>query len=140
MLDRLLSRAALPLSLSFALFLTGCGGGSSESTIKVGEFASLTGKEATFGTSSHEGTLLAFEELNAAGGVLGKPVEWSPGDSGDTSTDIASQTTDRLLGEGVDAIIGAGKVGTTLGRRMATAGHRVRYGVRTLVALASGLV
>jgi len=28
-------------------------------SIKVGEFASLTGKEATFGISSHEGTLLA---------------------------------------------------------------------------------
>ncbi|MEP6663248.1 MAG: ethanolamine utilization protein EutJ, partial [Verrucomicrobiota bacterium] len=36
--------------------------------IKVGEFASLTGAEATFGQSSHEGTLLAVEEANAAGG------------------------------------------------------------------------
>ena len=32
--------------------------------IKVGEFASLTGKEATFGQSSHKGTLLAIEEIN----------------------------------------------------------------------------
>src|SRR6187455_2078816 len=46
--------------------------GSGGNEIVVGEFASLTGKEATFGTSSHEGTLLAIEELNAAGGVLGK--------------------------------------------------------------------
>jgi hypothetical protein len=44
-------------------------------TIKIGEFASLTGKEATFGISSHEGTLLAIEEINAAGGVLGKKLE-----------------------------------------------------------------
>lgn len=44
-------------------------------TIRIGEFASLTGKEAAFGQSSHKGTLLAIEELNAAGGVLGKQIE-----------------------------------------------------------------
>jgi branched-chain amino acid transport system substrate-binding protein len=44
-------------------------------TIKVGELASLTGKEAAFGQSSHKGTLLAIEEINAAGGVLGKKLE-----------------------------------------------------------------
>lgn len=40
--------------------------------IRLGEFASLTGKEAAFGQSSHKGTVLAIEELNAAGGVLGR--------------------------------------------------------------------
>ncbi len=39
--------------------------------IRIGEFASLTGKEAAFGQSSHRGTLLAIEELNKRGGVLG---------------------------------------------------------------------
>ena len=50
---------------SFALGLSSCKKGGGD-TIKVGEFASLTGKEATFGMSSHEGTLLAIEEVNAA--------------------------------------------------------------------------
>src|SRR5258708_4627194 len=40
--------------------------------IKVGEFAAVTGGSASFGQSSHKGTALAFDELNAAGGVLGK--------------------------------------------------------------------
>src|SRR5207244_10220904 len=40
--------------------------------IKVGEFASLTGGSASFGQSSHKGTALAIDELNAGGGVLGK--------------------------------------------------------------------
>jgi branched-chain amino acid transport system substrate-binding protein len=53
-------------------------------------------------------------DINAAGGVLGKPTELTLGDSGDTSTDIANQTADRLLGEGVDAIIGAASSGVTL--------------------------
>ena len=47
-------------------------GALAQDEIKVGEFASLTGGSASFGLSSHKGTALAFDELNAAGGVLGK--------------------------------------------------------------------
>lgn len=43
--------------------------------IPVGEFASLTGGSASFGQSSHKGTELAIGEINAAGGVLGKPIK-----------------------------------------------------------------
>jgi len=43
--------------------------------IKVGEFASLTGKEAAFGQSSHRGTLVAIDDINAGGGVLGKKIK-----------------------------------------------------------------
>ncbi len=46
-----------------------------QGTIKIGEFASLTGKEATYGQASHKGTLLAVEEVNATGGVLGRKLE-----------------------------------------------------------------
>ena len=38
--------------------------------IAVGEFASLTGGNATFGQSSHNGTALAIDEINASNGVL----------------------------------------------------------------------
>jgi branched-chain amino acid transport system substrate-binding protein len=70
----------VPVFASLAL-AAACSGGSGggdaaeADTIKIGEFASLTGKEATFGTSSHEGTVLAVAEINAAGGVLGKQLE-----------------------------------------------------------------
>ncbi len=43
--------------------------------IKLGEFASLTGKEAVFGQNVTKGTRLAIEETNAAGGVLGRKLE-----------------------------------------------------------------
>jgi branched-chain amino acid transport system substrate-binding protein len=72
------SRFGLMAALLAAFAAAGCskpGGGGEADTIKVGEFASLTGKEATFGTSSHEGTVLAIEEINAAGGVLGRQLE-----------------------------------------------------------------
>ncbi|MGH7939660.1 MAG: ABC transporter substrate-binding protein [Limisphaerales bacterium] len=62
--------------LAVLLLLTGCNKPSSTSAggtagvIKVGEYASLTGKEAGFGQSSHDGTALAVDDLNAAGGIL----------------------------------------------------------------------
>ena len=53
-----------------ALIAAGCkpsGGGAGTGTdIPVGEFASLTGSEAAFGRASHNGTVLAIEQLNAA--------------------------------------------------------------------------
>ncbi|HWA86615.1 MAG TPA: ABC transporter substrate-binding protein [Opitutus sp.] len=44
-------------------------------TIKIGEYACLTGKEAGLGQPSHEGTLLAVEAINASGGLLGRKLE-----------------------------------------------------------------
>jgi branched-chain amino acid transport system substrate-binding protein len=39
--------------------------------IVVGEFASLTGSEATFGINSNNGVQLAVDEINSTGGLLG---------------------------------------------------------------------
>ncbi len=69
------------LILPLLCLWTGCNKPADESTgtandsIKVGEFASLTGSEAAFGQSSHKGTVLAIDEINAAGGVLGKKID-----------------------------------------------------------------
>ena len=55
--------------------LTGCkqkGGGGEAAEIVIGEVAAMTGGTATFGTSSHAGTQMAIDEINAAGGLLGK--------------------------------------------------------------------
>ena len=69
----------MTVTLAFVLAVTGCnkGGeeGGSANTIKVGEFASLTGSEAAFGQSSHKGTALAVDEINSKGGVLGKKID-----------------------------------------------------------------
>ena len=62
--------------------------GSAAESIRVGAYASLTGKEATWGQAAEKGTRLAIDEINAAGGVLGRPLELiiednqsKPGDS-----------------------------------------------------------
>src|SRR5262245_31955924 len=68
---------ALLVTLSLVTLL-GCkkaGDAGTGDVIKVGEYASLTGTEATFGQSSHNGTQLAVDDINAGGGVLGKKID-----------------------------------------------------------------
>lgn len=56
---------------------------------------------------------MAVEEINAAGGVLGNDVSLSAGDEAGDPT-VASQTAQRLIDEGVDAIVGAAASGMSL--------------------------
>ena len=85
-----------------------------DGVLAFGGLLPQTGSLAFLAPPEFAGAELAVADINAAGGALGKPVTFSPGDSGDTSTDIASQTADRLLGEGVDAIIGAASSSVSL--------------------------
>jgi len=85
-----------------------------DGVLKIGSLLPETGSLAFLGPPEFAGLEFALEEINAAGGVLGKPVEYSQGDSGDTTTDIASTTSDRLISENVDAIIGAASSSVTL--------------------------
>ncbi len=45
------------------------------SDIVIGEYGSMTGTTATFGKSTHNGIMMAVEEANAAGGVIGKQIK-----------------------------------------------------------------
>ncbi len=85
-----------------------------DGVLKIGSLLPQTGSLAFLGPPEFAGVELALEDINAAGGVLGKPVEYVAGDSGDTSTDTASQTVDRLLAANVDAIIGAASSAVSL--------------------------
>src|ERR1044071_3336844 len=84
---------------------TGSAGGGGE-TIKVGEFASLTGKEATFGQMSHHGTELAVEEVNTAGGVLGKKIELIYEDDQSKAGEPATVVKKLISRDGVVAVLG----------------------------------
>jgi branched-chain amino acid transport system substrate-binding protein len=87
--------------------------GASDGVFKVGGLLPQTGNLAFLGPPEEAAAQLAVNEINAAGGVLGAPVEFSPGDSGDTSTDIANQTVDRHLNENADMILGAASSGVS---------------------------
>jgi Periplasmic binding protein len=80
----------------------------------VGTLLPLTGNLAFLGPPEVAGAQLAVNDINAAGGVLGQPVQLVEGDSGDASTDTATQTVDRLLQSGVNAIVGAASSGVSL--------------------------
>jgi branched-chain amino acid transport system substrate-binding protein len=82
------------------------GGGASGDVIVVGEFASLTGKEAAFGNSSHKGTQLAIEELNAAGGVLGKKFDLKTEDTQSKPGESATVVKKLISREKAVAILG----------------------------------
>jgi branched-chain amino acid transport system substrate-binding protein len=89
----------------------GCGkesGGDSGTAdkIKVGEFASLTGKEATFGQMSHHGTELAIQEVNAAGGLLGKEIQLVYEDDQSKAGEPATVVKKLISRDGVIAVLG----------------------------------
>jgi branched-chain amino acid transport system substrate-binding protein len=82
-------------------------------TLTLGTLLPQTGSLASLGPPEIDAVKLAISDINAAGGVLGKPVTQVDSDSGDTSTNIASQSVDRLLSQNVDAIIGAASSGVS---------------------------
>ena len=83
-------------------------------TLIVGSLLPATGDLAFLGPPEFAGVEKALLEIEAGGGVLGSPVTYIEGDSGDTTTDIASQTVDSHLAQGVQAIIGAASSGVSL--------------------------
>jgi branched-chain amino acid transport system substrate-binding protein len=61
--------------LLLALAGTICGAAFAEDTIKVGHIAALTGDWAAYGKTEEMAAKLALDEINGAGGVLGKKIE-----------------------------------------------------------------
>jgi branched-chain amino acid transport system substrate-binding protein len=97
--------------LAACVFFAGCNKppsetGAGDNVIKVGEFASLTGSEATFGQSSHAGTALAVDDINAAGGVLGKKIDLITEDDQSQAGQPATVVRKLISSDGVVAILG----------------------------------
>ncbi|MCF6745317.1 branched-chain amino acid ABC transporter substrate-binding protein [Blastococcus sp. KM273128] len=79
----------------------------------IGTLLPQTGDLAFLGPPEIAGADLAVQEINETGGVLGQPVQLIQRDSGDTSTDIATQSVDALLQQNVDVIVGAASSAVT---------------------------
>jgi hypothetical protein len=89
--------------------------GANDGTFTVGTLLPITGSLAFLGPPEVAGVQLAIKDIEAAGGIPGfDKIMLEEGDSGDTSTDTATQTVNRLLGKNVDVIIGAASSGVTL--------------------------
>jgi len=80
----------------------------------IGTLLPQTGDLAFLGPPEFAGVDLAVQEINDAGGVLGKPVKSVRADSGDGSPNIAPGETDNLLSAGADVIVGAASSSVSL--------------------------
>jgi len=112
--------AFLAAVLAGAALVAGCsksGNGDAAAaggSVKIGEFASLTGKEAVFGQSQHKGIELALDELNAAGGLLGKPIEFVYEDNRSTPGESATIAKKLITRDKVHALLGEVASGRSL--------------------------
>ena len=87
------------LLLSLALFVPlSLSAATAAEPIKLGEIEPFTGKEAAFGQQAHRGVLMAIAEINARGGVLGRPLavvaednQSKPGDSATVAKKLLSR-------------------------------------------------
>jgi branched-chain amino acid transport system substrate-binding protein len=76
--------------------------------IKLGEVSPLTGKEAAFGQQAHRGVLMAIEEINARGGVLGRPLAVVAEDNQSKPGDSATAAKKLVSRDKVVALLGTG--------------------------------
>jgi ABC-type branched-subunit amino acid transport system substrate-binding protein len=104
-----------PASPSAAPSTPASGGSAApgDGELVLGTLLPQTGSLAFLGPPEFAGVNLAVDEINKAGGVLGKQLRKFDSDSGDTTTDIATGSVDRLLSNKVDAIIGAASSGVS---------------------------
>ncbi|MEK7790033.1 MAG: ABC transporter substrate-binding protein [Deltaproteobacteria bacterium] len=94
----------IPVLLSILLF--GCTKKADQNVIKVGEFGSLTGSEATFGISTHEGIILAVNEVNEQGGINGKKIKVITVDDQGKPEEAAAAVTKLITSDKVVALLG----------------------------------
>jgi branched-chain amino acid transport system substrate-binding protein len=101
---QLVSSAALALSAGRTAFA------ASGKPIKVGSILSVTGPAAFLGEDMKAGLELAIEELNAKGGMAGRPIEWTFYDA-ESQTQKAISATRRLISQDeVDVIVSGGNM------------------------------
>ena len=77
-----------------------------DSVIRVGEYGAMTGEIATFGTSTHEGLMLAIEEANAKGGVNDKQLKLISEDDRGKPEEAALVVEKLISKDKVHALIG----------------------------------
>lgn len=74
--------------------------------IVIGHFGSMTGNTATFGISTDEGVRLAMEEINAAGGVLGRKIRVVTADTQSKPEEAVTAVQKLINQDRVVALIG----------------------------------
>jgi branched-chain amino acid transport system substrate-binding protein len=97
------------LCVAVSLVLASCGSNQPNQTsneILIGEFGSLTGTTATFGISTKNGIDMAIDDLNKAGGLLGKTVRVIVEDDQGKPEEAQTVVTKLITRDQVVAILG----------------------------------
>jgi branched-chain amino acid transport system substrate-binding protein len=93
-------------AMLFAMLSGGCGGSSQQpGPIQLGGIFNLTGAQESLDVPSRNGAALAVEQLNAAGGVLGRSVDLVTAD-GESDAAVIQARTGELVAGGAAAMLG----------------------------------
>lgn len=77
-----------------------------EDEIRFGVVGSLTGPEATFGTSMSAGIEMAVRQINESGGLLGKPIRLIVYDNRGQPTEAAAATNRLIVRDRIHVLLG----------------------------------
>jgi ABC-type branched-subunit amino acid transport system substrate-binding protein len=79
--------------------------GNAQGTIKIGALLPLSGNSAEAGANMLDAAKLAADDLNAAGGVLGRQIEIVSGDDG-CAPEMATAAAQNILASGIVGVAG----------------------------------
>jgi branched-chain amino acid transport system substrate-binding protein len=108
-LRKLLNSSWCAFQLTLTLTLT-----TSPAAIKIGEVDPLTGGVSQFGIGCHQGFVLAFEEINAEGGILGQKIELVTEDDQSKPGQSATAVRKLITQDKVVALVGDATSSATL--------------------------
>jgi branched-chain amino acid transport system substrate-binding protein len=114
-------------ALGLAAAMASCGGETAPAAqgIQIGFYGALTGPTATFAISGRNGARLAVDEMNRAGGVLGKRVEMLVEDDRGEASEAASVVSKLITRDHVVALIGEQASSRTLAAAPIAQSYRV---------------
>lgn len=104
-LRKLLGTAALAVGLATGV--------ASADTIKIGSIAELSGAGAAAGTNWRDGLVMAFDEINEAGGILGEQIEVMQYDS-QTDPQTSRALVQKAIDDGAYVLMGTVYSGSTI--------------------------
>ncbi len=82
------------------------GTSAADSEIRIGQFGSMTGGEATFGISTDKGVRLAIDARNAAGGIKGRMIKLITADNQGKPEEAAAVVKKLITQDKVVAVLG----------------------------------
>lgn len=106
-------RRALVLGAATLLAVRGHAQSTSPSVIRVAQSAALTGLQAEVGLAFNEGAKAAFEQVNGAGGVHGRKIEFVSADDGYDAQKTVENTR-RFLADSGGPLVLFGYTGTPM--------------------------